>query len=213
MGGVLGGIRVRNYLDNGVPSARAYRLYEQLRGDSVRYLEATRRTIALGSVSLRVLAPPDSSLRLPAVEQNNRSVGIVVEYGSFRALLTGDSEVEELGYWLAFDSVPVGRGLKAAHHGSANGVTPAWMARTAPGAVVVSVAARNRYGHPAASVIAGWCAAGVAVLRTDQNGTITVSADSTGAFSVSAAGRRGARAAPSAPGPDVPVVNACEGRR
>lgn len=213
MGDVLRGIPVRNYLDNGAAGARGFRLREQLLRDGVRYLQATRRTITLGSVRLRVLAPPDTSLHLPAEEQNNRSVGVLVEYGSFRALLTGDSEVEELGYWLAFDSVPSVRVLKAAHHGSANGVTPSWMARTAPGVVVVSVAARNRYGHPAVSVIAGWCAAGAAVLRTDQNGTVTLSADSTGEFSVSVAGRRGARAAPSSPGPDLPVVNACEGRR
>jgi len=190
MGGVpevLAEFPVRNYMDNGVPSARSYSLYEWLvREGGARYLEATSRTITLGSVRIRVLPPPDERLRLSRAEQNNRSVGLIIQYGSFRALLTGDSQREELRYWLAVDSVPQVHVLKVAHHGARNGTTPAWIARTDPGLVVISVG-RNGYGHPAREVVAAWCSAGAMVLRTDWSGSITVRADSTGALTVETA--------------------------
>jgi beta-lactamase superfamily II metal-dependent hydrolase len=184
MGGVpevLAEFPVRNYMDNGVPSARTYRLYEEsVRRSGARYLQATSRTITLGSVRIRILAPPDERMPLPQAEQNNRSVGVLIQYGAFRALLTGDSQEGELGYWLAVDSVPEVTVLKAAHHGSSNGATREWIARTTPRLVVISVG-NNSYGHPARAVVAGWCGSGATVLRTDQNGSITVRADTTGA--------------------------------
>jgi competence protein ComEC len=202
--GVLAEFPVRNFMSNGVPSARSYRLYEWLaREGGARYLEATSRTITLGSVRIRVLPPPDERLRLGRTDQNNRSIGLLIQYGSFRALLTGDSQVEELGYWLAVDSVPEVRVLKAAHHGSRNGATPDWIARTRPGLVVVSVG-RNGYGHPSPEVVAAWCSAGAMVLRTDWNGSITVRADSTGAATVETANGSAT---------NTPPASACGGAR
>jgi beta-lactamase superfamily II metal-dependent hydrolase len=199
MGGVpdvLASFPVRNYMDNGVPSARTYRLYEEsVQRSGARYLQATSRTITLGSVRVRVLAPPDARMPLPQTEQNNRSVGLLIQYGAFRALLTGDSQVEELAYWLAVDSVAEVRVLKVAHHGSRNGTTPDWVARTRPGLAVISVG-RNGYGHPASQVVAAWCAAGAMVLRTDWNGSITVRADSLGAATVETANGAGTNVAP-----------------
>ncbi len=207
MGGVpelLAEFPVRNLMTNGVPSARSYRLYEQLvRERGTRYLEATSRTITLGSVRIGVLPPPDARLRLSRTEQNNRSVGLIIQYGSFRALLTGDSQREELRHWLAVDSVPQIHVLKVAHHGSRNGTTPEWIARTAPGLVVISVG-RNGYGHPAREVVAAWCGAGAMVLRTDGNGSVTVRADTTGAATVETANGSATNA---------PPANACGGVR
>lgn len=184
MGGVpdlLATIPVRNYMDNGVPSARTYRLYEEsVRRSGARYLQAASRTITLGSVRIRVLAPPDDRMPLAQTEQNNRSIGLLIQYGAFRALLTGDAQAEELGYWLAVDSVPAVTVLKVAHHGSHNGTTPAWVARTSPRLAVISLGAGNAYGHPAPSVLVAWCGAGAMVLRTDWSGSIAITADTTG---------------------------------
>jgi competence protein ComEC len=44
---------------------------------------------------------------------------------------------------------------------------------------VISVGRHNRYGHPAPETIARLGAAGVAVWRTDVNGTVTVTTDGT----------------------------------
>ena len=201
---VLAEIPIRNYMDNGVPTARTYRLYDQfILPSGARYLQAESRTITLGSVQVRVLPPPDRRLRLPRTEQNNRSVGLLVQYGQWRALLTGDAQEEELGYWLQVDSVPPVTVLKVNHHGSPNGTTPEWVARTQPRVAVISVGARNAYGHPSPAVIAAWCAAGAFVFRTDQNGSIVIRADSTGQGAV--------EARPSPAGPAVSAVSACGG--
>ena len=74
---------------------------------------ASDRTITLGSAQLRVLPPP------PNRDQNNSSVGLLVQYGEFRALLTGDSErpqaeaLEE--FPLARVQVPVGHLERGGH--------------------------------------------------------------------------------------------------
>ncbi|HEU5261952.1 MAG TPA: MBL fold metallo-hydrolase [Gemmatimonadales bacterium] len=83
-------------------------------------------------------------------DQNNSSVGIVVEFGDFRALLTGDSELPELAYWLRYDTVPRVQVVKVAHHGTWNGTSREWVERTHPVAAVISVGAGNSYGHPSA---------------------------------------------------------------
>src|SRR5439155_10778189 len=77
---------VRFYLDNGVPyTTGIYRqTLDAVRASGAQYLNATNRTITLGAAQLHVLAPP------PNTTINNGSVGILIEYGQFRALLTGD---------------------------------------------------------------------------------------------------------------------------
>lgn len=178
---VLRGRVVRFYMDNGVPhtSATYRRLLDAVESRGVRYLRAESRTITLGTARLRVLAPPG----FPD-EQNDNSVGLVLEFGGFRALFTGDSEHAELAHWLASGSVPRVMVVKAAHHGSWNGTSAAWAAATRPGVVVVSVGARNSYGHPAASALAQWTAVGARVYRTDSDGAILITVRPDGAFSV-----------------------------
>jgi beta-lactamase superfamily II metal-dependent hydrolase len=144
MADLLRAIPIRYYMDNGVPHTTATyrRLMETLRASDVTYLQATERAIGLGSVRLRVLPPPAQ-----AEEMNDQCVGLVVEYGDFRTLLTGDSQVEELNHFLGL-GVPRVTVLKAAHHGSRDGVTPAWLSATRPEVVVISVGRDNPYGHP-----------------------------------------------------------------
>jgi competence protein ComEC len=181
MEAVLRGRVVRFYMDNGVPhNISPYRrAVNALQSRGVQYLQASSRTITLGSARLRVLAPPG----FPD-EQNDNSVGLMLEFGGFRALFTGDSEHAELAHWLANDSVPRVMVVKAAHHGSWNGTSAAWAAATRPGVVVVSVGARNSYGHPAASALAQWTAVGARVYRTDSDGAILITVRPDGAFSV-----------------------------
>jgi beta-lactamase superfamily II metal-dependent hydrolase len=181
MEAVLRSRRVRYYLDNGVPHTTAtyQRVIAAVAASGAQYLRATARTITLGSVRLRVLPPPGIG-----GEQNDNSVGILLEYGTFRALFTGDSETGELAYWLARDSVPRVSLVKAAHHGSWNGTSASWAERTRPSVVVVSVAARNAYGHPSPSALAQWQAVGARIYRTDVHGPITVTVRSDGVFSV-----------------------------
>lgn len=184
---VLDSLVVRFYLDNGHPAGTRIqeRVLQRVERERASYLRPTRRTLTLGSARIRVIPPPAG---VPGDEQNNRSVGILVEQGAFRALFTGDSETEALNAFLARDTIPDVDLLKAAHHGSRNGVTPAWLARTRPEVVIISAGAGNSYGHPHPAAMRYYCASNRAVWRTDRHGEITVAVDSAGRYTV--AGRR-----------------------
>jgi beta-lactamase superfamily II metal-dependent hydrolase len=184
MDAVLDSFAVANYLDNGRPAnTRIQRaVLDRVERGGIRYLRATPRTLALGTARLRIIPSP---LAGRVDEQNDQSVVIVVEQGGFRALLSGDSEADEIRALLATDSIPAVQVLKAAHHGSRNGVTPAWLARTRPEVVVISAGAGNSYGHPHARALRYYSAGGRPVYRTDLQGDVVVRVDSAGAYTVS----------------------------
>ena len=178
MPAVLSGTRVPFYLDNGVPHTTAtyQRTIQAVAASGAKYLRPTHRTITLGAAQLRVLPPP------PSRDQNNSSVGLLVEYGQFRALLTGDSELYELQYWLRTESIPRVNVIKVAHHGSWNGTTLEWVQTTRPEMALISVGARNSYGHPSPRAIQQWQSVGARVDRTDVEGTVSIFANMDGTF-------------------------------
>lgn len=180
---VLERFPVRFYLDNGYPAATQaqQRVLKRVDAAGVTYLNATPRTLRLGSAALRIIPAP---AEVGGDEQNNRSVVVRLEQGRFRALFTGDSETEELNALLRLDEIGDVDVLKAAHHGSRNGVTPAWLARTQPELVVISVGADNRYGHPNRAAIRYYCASGRRVLRTDRSGDVVIRVSTRGEYDV-----------------------------
>ncbi len=181
MTSVLSNAVVRFYLDNGVPHTTGtyQRTIQAVTTSGAQYLRPTARTITLGGARLRILSPPPS-----IDDQNNSSVGILIQYGDFRAVLTGDSEEFELQYWLEHDSIPQVTVVKAAHHGSRNGTTAAWIEATHPQVVVISVGTGNSYGHPSPQVVEEWEGAGATVYRTDQDGTVIIQAKRDGSYIV-----------------------------
>lgn len=154
----------------------------------------------LGDVKVTVIPPPYG---MPVAEQNLNSVGILVEYAGFRALMTGDSEPLETNAWLRrytgrfFGPTDV---YKAIHHGSQNGETRTWLAAVRPKNVVVSVGP-NDYGHPAMSTLEMYRAAGAKVYRTDQQGTVTVTVQPDGKYTISTERNAGSLPAPVTPAP------------
>jgi competence protein ComEC len=67
--------------------------------------------------------------------------------------------------------------LKIGHHGSASATSAAWLDELRPEEAVISVGARNRYGHPAPGVLERLASRAVHVYRTDRLGTITLASD------------------------------------
>lgn len=144
------------------------------------------RVINLGEVKVTVMTPPAG---VPKDDQNLNSVGILVQYGKFRALMTGDSESAETAGWLkkypAAQLGPIDI-YKSIHHGAANGDNEAWLRAVRPTNVVISVGPNN-YGHPTASALALYKKMVPGALwRTDQQGTVTVQVGKDGAHTISA---------------------------
>ncbi|MPY67943.1 MBL fold metallo-hydrolase [Deinococcus sp. SDU3-2] len=184
------------FLNNGIASTtQTYgRLLNVVGQAGTQGLLAREQVINLGAVKLTVIPPPPG---MPKGDQNANSVGLLLQFGTFRALLTGDSETPETQAWLrkypASFLGPIDV-YKSIHHGAANGDSAAWLAAVRPRNVVVSVGPNN-YGHPTATALNLYRKAGATIYRTDQQGTVTVTVQPGGKYAITTE-RRGT-AAPS----------------
>lgn len=123
---------------------------------------------SLGSASFTVLGPLGSDYK----DVNDYSIVIMLQNGSDRLLITGDSEYtseEELcisGADLACDVYVAG------HHGS--GTSSSWklLQNAVPEYVVISCGEGNSYGHPHDSTMEKFESMELSVFRTDKQGTI-----------------------------------------
>ena len=174
------------FMDNGIPHNTAtYRgLLQAVQDAGSQLVSPTERRIGLGDASLQVIPPPGDE----TMGNNDNSVGVVVSYGNFGAALTGDAEQLEFGWWQenAADLLQEVEVYKAAHHGSPNGDSPESMTAFSPETVVISVGADNDYGHPSRTALELYAEAGAAVYRTDESGTVVVTASANGDYNVDA---------------------------
>lgn len=134
-----------------------------------------------GSVTMEVLAPRD-----PLFEENdsawvnNNSVVVRFVYGKTRLLFTGDMEEKERQRLYTAGTDLRADVLKVAHHGSRNGTDAEFLGRVQPQVAVISCEQGNDYGHPHKEALAALRAAHVPFLRTDLQGTITLTCDDQG---------------------------------
>jgi competence protein ComEC len=128
----------------------------------------------LDGVTLEVLSP-DSAWMAQPVDVNEHGVVLRVTFGDSRLLFQADAGLP-VEARLAGRVGPVAL-LKVGHHGSRSATSDVWLEELRPPLAVVSVGARNNYGHPAPEVVARLVAHGVRTLRTDRNGTITFDTD------------------------------------
>lgn len=139
-----------------------------------------RDSMRVDGVTFTFLAP-DSAWTAGLRDPNLASAIVRARFGTVRVLLTGDAEAPEEAWLLehARDDVRADV-LKVAHHGSATSSGAPFLDAVRPAIALVSVGPGNRYGHPSPGVIASLEARGVAVLRTDRNGSVVVATDSAG---------------------------------
>ena len=183
----------------------------QLAGTQGVLAQSQDRVINLGDVKVTVMTPPSG---VKKTDQNLNSVGLLLQYGTFRALLTGDSETEETSGWLRKYAAQLGPVdvYKSIHHGAANGDNAKWLAAVKPTNVVISVGPNN-YGHPTASALDLYRKVGAKVWRTDQQGTVTVTVNKDGSYVMAAErggqtakyGPSGSRASSPAAGTTTPA--------
>lgn len=131
----------------------------------------------LGGLSWEVLWPPAPGT-LPEAETgpNDASVTLLVRTAGLTLLLLGDLEpAAQHALLSAHPELPPVDVLKVAHHGSAH-QDPELTGRLAPRLAVVSAGVGNPYGHPAARTLAALRSQGAAVLRTDTDGPVAVTA-------------------------------------
>ena len=107
-------------------------------------------------------------------DANNSSIVVMLEYGSFKFLFTGDvgEEVEtklvSSGTDLSCDVLKVG------HHGSKYSSTASFLSATGADYGVICVGS-NSYGHPTSEALTRLSNAGITVYRTDSDGNVAFS--------------------------------------
>jgi len=108
-------------------------------------------------------------------DRNDYSTTLVVQYGEFTALLTGDisseQEKEILPYVQPYAPFDL---LKAAHHGSKYSSCTEFLDEVSPLACIISCGIDNSYGHPHTETMDRINAAGSEIYRTDEIGAVLV---------------------------------------
>ena len=142
-----------------------------------------------GGVALSVLAPPPGPDGLaaadPVLSDNDNSLVVRIDFGGRRVLFTGDVEADGEADLVAARG-PSGAlradVVKVPHHGSPTSSSPALVRAVHPRVAVISCGPLNRFHFPSPEVVARWRAAGARVLRTDHDGSVTVTIAPDGAM-------------------------------
>jgi competence protein ComEC len=130
----------------------------------------------IDGVTVDVLWPLRSETRTMRWE-NEESVVLRVQYGHRAFLLTGDIS-ESIEQALIAGGVDLTSDvLKVPHHGSRTSSSETFLQQVHPRYAVISVGEHSPFGHPHPDVIERYQSLGVKILRTGQQGTITMSTD------------------------------------
>jgi competence protein ComEC len=156
------------------------------RGVSVRRLKRGEGAVR-GGLEFSALHPGPDDRGRPL---NDRCLTLRARsVGGVSILLPGDLESSGERALLAAGADPRCTALVAPHHGADRSSTLAFLAHAAPGFVLVSSGAGNRFGHPGKGALSRFAAIGAEVLRTDLDGTITLE-DEGGAWRASVENER-----------------------
>jgi competence protein ComEC len=164
-------------LDAPLPALGAFRDAARARGVPLDVVRRGAR-YSLGETTVDVLGPAtivtgtDSDL-------NNNSVVLRITYGATCVLMSG--EVQEEGQQALLRAAsdlrcPV---MTVPHHGSRR-MLPSYFAAVGARVAMISVGARNDFGHPSGETLAVLHSLGVEVLRTDLSGDVSVAVDGAG---------------------------------
>ncbi len=155
------------------------RLLETAREHGTAVLPAAGQRIPLPGGSLDVIDPRSGSS--PEVANpNDASVTVRLTLRGTTFLFPGDAETAQERRLVSAGTLGA-TVLKVPHHGSRTSSTPAFLEAVSPAVCVVSLGTDNRYGHPDPETMRRLADHGCRVLRTDQQGTVSVSLTDRGA--------------------------------
>lgn len=127
---------------------------------------------------IEVLAPGAFLSKKDLKNMNNTSLVLMLHYGSFKMLLTGDAEApvedalqQKYGTALQADVLKVG------HHGSKTSSYWPFISKVKPKYALISCGDFSIYKHPNKNVVGSLTHLGAKVLTTHDHGTLTVTTD------------------------------------
>ncbi|MGA9354851.1 MAG: ComEC/Rec2 family competence protein [Terriglobales bacterium] len=123
-----------------------------------------------GGAHFHLLAPGRDQIT-GSMRPNDDCLVFTAAFGATTALLEGDAE--RPAERRIVEQHPEAMVLKVAHHGSASGTSAALLSTVHPRYAVISVGARNVYGHPRLEVLQRLQNAAVITYRTDEEGAVS----------------------------------------
>lgn len=174
-GGVLVGRLILPEIQTEDPAYEELRRAAQTAKVPVSYLGAGD-VIRDGDLKITCLFPQKGSL-VGEKNKNEYSLVLLLEYGAFRALLTGDLEgsgEEELVRRRTLPSVIL---LKAGHHGSSGSTSDVFLEIIKPKETLISYGEGNSYGHPHEELMERLKGAGCEIYETARDGAVTFWSD------------------------------------
>ena len=126
-------------------------------------------------VRFDMLGPAPASYDEPGLKANARSCVLRVSGDGRTILLAADIEAAQEAELLKSAAGQLRADvLLAPHHGSGTSSTAAFLTAVRPGLALFQVGYRNRYRHPKQEIVERYRVLGIAQLRTDQTGAITL---------------------------------------
>ncbi|HAX61172.1 MAG TPA: hypothetical protein DCX95_01235 [Elusimicrobia bacterium] len=127
------------------------------------------------SVKFEIFSPPSNFY---FEGENNNAIAIRLIYGDVSFLFTADIEYEsEDNILKTYGDKVQSNILKIGHHGSATSTSENFLKAVNPEVAVISVGAKNNFGHPDSGVIAKLQDADINIYRTDEDGNLTIRTD------------------------------------
>ena len=147
----------------------------EARSIPVSYLRAGD-VLSLGDFSLLCLYPADNSY---IEDANSHSDALLLSFGDFRMLFTGDLPLEQeplllrnlQRYTGGFPKLDI---LKAGHHGSHTSSSAEMLSALQPDYALLSYGAGNRYGHPHKETLDRLTDCHAEILATAEHGEIRI---------------------------------------
>lgn len=188
---ILKNYEIKNFAtENLANDTQTYgQLIEQLKGLSlkVQNLYAGDKFRLSDGLTIKVVGPTKEFLERTSPEgkigesHEFGSLELLLSLGSFNALTTGDSQIEELNEALPY--LPKVDVFQIPHHGSKYGTNSELLSAISPKFAAISVG-KNKYGHPTQEVLGILEEQKIKYFRTDQHGDIEIVVDKTGNFTV-----------------------------
>jgi competence protein ComEC len=159
------------------PSAAWSAVRQEASAKNVKILALTAgRSFDFGGARVEVISPPAGYVP-GASPTNNDSLALRVTYGQRSLLLTGDMEKPMERSALAGAEPLRADILKVGHHGSNTSSIDPFLDAVSPRFAVISDGFENTFRHPHPQVLQRLAAHHASVLRTDQDGLITLRTD------------------------------------
>ena len=154
---------------------------EAVKNENANNIEAIAGKVVdlSGGLTLTILHPFESVVGDNPQNPHDDVVVMMLKYGGLKIMLTGDMEEKVERRLIMAGEVLDSDVLKVGHHGSKTSSSEAFLAAVSPKVAVISVGAKNRYGHPSPIVLDRLENFNIPYYRTDIDGDIKLVGDGT----------------------------------